>query len=101
MGYESSEKACMSDNMLDIIIKNSDRRLDAVLSKNMEYRKLGKKMLKCFQKLEKTALTKRQDRAVDRLLTAYNEESACVCRIFYEQGMKDCVSLIRGIGVIR
>ena len=90
----------MSDSMLDIFTENSDRRLDRVLFAEQEYRQAGKRMKRNFRKLEKTGLTKRQECAVDRLLSAYNAESACCCRILYRQGFKDCISLLKEIGVL-
>lgn len=90
----------MSDSMLDIFTENSDRRLDAVLFADREYRRAGRRMDHCFRKLEKAGLTKKQEYAVDRLLSAYNAENACCSRIFYRQGFKDCIALLKEIGVI-
>ncbi len=90
----------MSDSMLDIFTENSNRRLDAVLFADQEYRRAGRRMERSFRKLENAGLTKQQERAVDRLLCAYNAENACCSRILYRQGFKDCISLLREIGVI-
>ncbi len=89
----------MSDHMLDIIIKNSDRRLDAVLFADEEYRQSDREISGRLRCLNRMKLTRRQERAVDRLLTAYNEQNACSSRIFYEQGFRDCVSLLKELGV--
>ncbi len=89
----------MADSILEIVMKNSDQRLDTILFADEEYRKLDRVISRRIQYLKKLKLTKRQDQAVDRLLTAYNDESACSCRIFYEQGFKDCISLLKEIGV--
>lgn len=89
----------MSDRMLNIIIRNSDRRLDAILFSEEEYRKAEQKISRRLRWLERMKLTRRQNRAVDRLLTAYNEESACSLEIFYKQGFKDCISLLKELGV--
>ena len=77
----------MSDRILDLIIQNSDRHLDALLYDNAEYRRIEREISRGFQ-----------SRAVDRLLSAYNAESACCYRLVYEQGFKDCISLLKEIG---
>ena len=89
----------MPDCMLDMIMKNSDRRLDVVLFADEEYRQSDREICGRLRGLKKMRLTKRQERAVDRLLTAYNEQSACCCKIFYEQGYKDCIRLLKELGV--
>ena len=88
----------MSDRILDLIIQNSDRHLDALLYDNAEYRRIEREISRGLRRLEQEKLTKRQSRAVDRLLSAYNAESACCCRLVYEQGFKDCISLLKEIG---
>ena len=88
----------MSDHMLDIIIKNSDRRLDAVLFADEEYRQSDREISGRLRCLNRMKLTRRQERAVDRLLTAYNEQNACCSRIFYEQGLRFAAE---GAGSIR
>lgn len=90
----------MSDRMLNIIIRNSDQHLDAILFAEEEYRRAERKISRRLRWLERTKLTRRQNRAVDRLLTAYNEESACSLKIFYKQGFKDCISLLKELGVL-
>ena len=88
----------MANRILDILIENSNRRLDAVLYNSAEYRKIEREISRRIHRLEKEKLTKRQSRAVDSLLSAYNAENACSCRILYEQGFKDCISLLKEIG---
>ncbi len=90
----------MSDCMLNMIIRNSDQRLDAILFAEEEYRKAERKISRRFCWLERMKLTRRQNRAVDRLLTAYNEESACSLKILYKQGFKDCICLLKELGVL-
>lgn len=91
----------MEEHLLDIIIGNTNERLDAILSKDTEYIKIGQKMSKQFAKLNKQKLTKKQDKAVDELLTTYNEETAQCCRLIYKQGFIDCISLLKDIGIIQ
>ena len=89
-----------SDRILDMILKNSDRHLDAVLFRKAGYKKAGKKISGSLKNLQKENLTGRQNRAVDRVLTAYTEENAYCCKILYKQGFKDCVSLLKELGVL-
>ncbi len=88
----------MPERILDIIVENSNQRLDAILYDNAEYRKIGREIDRGFQKLEKEKLTGKQNRALDRLLSAYNAENACCCRLLYRQGFKDCMTLLKEIG---
>ena len=86
--------------ILDVIIENSDRRLSTLLYNNEEYRRIGRELSRGFEMLEKEKLTKQQKRAVDDLFSVYNEESACCYRILYEQGFKDCICLLKEIGIV-
>lgn len=46
-------------------------------------------------------LPKEQRLVVDRLLTSYNESGAHYGKMTYQQGFRDCVSLLLEIGMIR
>lgn len=90
----------MTSRLLDIIIGNANEHLDTILAKDTECIKIRQKMSKQFAKLNKLKLTRKQSKAVDELLTTYNEENARCCRIIYEQGFKDCISLLKEMGII-
>lgn len=89
----------MSDSMLDFIFCGSTRRLDEALFQSAEYKKTDREVSRQFRRMEKMKLSRKQNRAVDELLTACNAENACCCRIFYKQGFKDCISLLKELGV--
>lgn len=91
----------MEEHLLDIIIQNSNERWDQMLSKDADYVRIGEEMSKKFAKLNKRKLTKKQSKAVDELLTIYNEETAQCCRLIYKQGFIDCISLLKDIGIIQ
>lgn len=88
------------DSKLDLIFWSSTRRLDAILIKNAEHKRADREISRQFKKLEKIKLTSDQGKVVDELLSAYNAENACCCRIFYKQGFKDCIALLKEIEVI-
>lgn len=70
----------MENKILDIVIENSNRRLDQVTFMDDEYRQIQKKL--------------------DRLLITYGEKSSCCCRILYRQGYIDCIHLLKEIGIL-
>lgn len=91
----------MEEHLLDIIIQNSNERWDQMLSQDADYVRIGENMSKKFARLAKVKLSKKQDKAVDELLTTYNEENAQSCKLIYKQGFIDCVSLLKEIGIIQ
>lgn len=91
----------MPDHLLDIIIQNSNERWDQMLAQDADYVRIEERMSKKFARLDKLKLTKKQNRAMDELLTTYNEENSQCCKLIYKQGFKDCVSLLKDIGIIQ
>lgn len=74
--------------------------MDAILLQSPEHQKLEQEIDRRLNQLEEAGLTREQGHVVDELLTANNEESAYCCKVFYQQGMKDCVALLKEIGVL-
>ena len=94
------KKTADSQSMLEIIVSNSSRRLDDVLFQTAGYKDMEKNLSGSHAALRKEHLTRRQNRAVDRVLTACTEESAFCCRVYYRQGFLDCIRLLKELGVM-
>lgn len=91
----------MEDNILDIVIKNSNRRLDQITFIDNEYKQIQKKLNKRLKQAEKWKLTGKDRQRLDRLLSVFNEKSSCCCRILYRQGYVDCIQLLKEIGALK
>lgn len=89
-----------TDSILGLILNYAGQHLDEVQFEDGEWIRLNREMDKKFKKLSQANLTKKQDRAVDELLSIYNEENSWCCKLLYRQGFIDCVSLLKEIGVI-
>ncbi len=90
----------MEGKILDIVIENSNRRLDQVTFMNDEYKQLQRKLNKKLKRADKLKLTEKERKDLDRLLVAHNEKSSCCCRILYRQGYIDCIHLLKEIGIL-
>lgn len=90
----------MENKILNIVIENSNRRLDQVTFLNDEYRQLQRKLNKKLKRADKLKLTEEGKKELDGLLVAYNEKSSCCCRILYRQGYIDCIHLLKEIGIL-
>lgn len=75
--------------------------LSHVLQQSDEYEQIQKEMNEATSKFDALCLPKEQRLIVDRLLTSYNESGAHYGRMTYQQGFRDCVSLLLEIGMIR
>ena len=87
------------DSIFALLLNHAGEHLDAVQFGDKEWIRLNREMDKKFKKLSRAKLTKKQDRAVDELLTIYNEENSWCCKLLYRQGFIDCVSLLKEIGM--
>ena len=75
--------------------------LGSVIKQDDEYRKIQNKISDTTSEFDALYLPKEQRLVVDRLLTSYNESGAHYGKITYQQGFRDCVSLLLEIGMIR
>lgn len=74
--------------------------LSSVIKQDDEYRKIQNKISDAAGKFDALCLPKEQRLIVDRLLTSYNESGAHYGKMTYQQGFKDCASLLVEIGLI-
>lgn len=74
--------------------------VNAAIQQSDEYRQIQKEMDTVTSEFDALCLPKEQRLIVDRLLTSYNESGAHYGRMTYQQGFRDCASLLVEIGLI-
>ena len=65
-----------------------------------EYRQIQKKINHLTSDFHELSLPEEQRLIIDDLLDCYNESGAHYGKMTYQQGFKDCVSLLVEIGII-
>lgn len=92
----------MGKSIFDVITGYATNEgLSPVLQHDEEYKQIVKKMDDLTEELDALGLSEAQRLAVDRLISAYNENGAYYGRLTYQQGGKDCVALLVEIGLIK
>lgn len=90
-----------SDSILEILSENlMNERLDAILSDRVDNITAQDNIKKASEAIEFMKLPIAQSMAIDTLISAYNAYWAYYARMAYQQGMKDCVALMREIGAL-
>ena len=92
----------VTESILDLITEHAtNERLDNIILNDEKYISIQAEMDKLTEELDSLSLTQRQKTTVNDLIAA-NVASGCYyTRAAYQQGFKDCVSLLRQIGGIR
>lgn len=75
-------------------------RLDKIMLGSEEYRKAQKRIDDAVAEYKRQCGSDEEWETVDRLVTAYSASGALHAGAAYQQGMKDCVSLLKEIGII-
>ena len=95
----------MNNNTSSSIIKIlsghlMNERLDNILLDDPEYIKILESIDQATVCFESLKLPMGQRMIVDNLISAYTAYGAYYARMAYQQGMKDCVRMLREIGVL-
>ena len=77
-----------------------NERLDNILLDDPEYIKILESIDQATVCFESLNLPMGQRMIVDNLISAYTAYGAYYARMAYQQGMKDCVRMLREIGVL-
>ena len=92
----------MNKNIFEILTDNAlNERLDSILLKDGEYQKIQDEIENAASKFDELDLSKEQCLIVDRLVSAHIKSSCQYGRIAYKCGMRDCVSLLLKMGLIK
>lgn len=89
------------ENLLDILAEERIYNgLDKVLDDNELYRTVQKEVDEALNQLEKVGLSREQNKAVDRALSAVNASGAAYGAIAYKQGLYDGIKLMEEVNRI-
>lgn len=78
-----------------------NERLDDILLNDIEYQKIQREMDELIEQFHELSLPKEQNLLVDRLVSSHTESGCCYGRIAYRQGMRDSVSILLKMGLIK
>lgn len=91
----------MDESILKMITEYaSNERLDDIMLGDEEHMAIQKEVDENQERLEKLDLSQEQKMAVDDFTASYIALGVCHARLAYQQAFKDCVALLREIGVI-
>lgn len=92
----------VTDSILEMITEHAtNERLDNIILIDEKYISIQAEMDKLTDELDSLNLTQKQKTAVNDLIAANIAIGCYYTRAAYQQGFKDCVSLLREIGIIR
>ena len=89
------------ENLLDILAEERIYKgLENVLNNNKLYQAAQKEMDEAINQLEKVGLSREQNKAVDKVLSAANASGAAYGTIAYKQGLYDGIKLMAEVNQI-
>lgn len=92
----------VTDSILEMITEHAtNERLDNIILADEKYISIQAEMDKLTNELDSLNLTQKQKTAVNDLIAENIAIGCYYTRAAYQQGFKDCVSLLREIGIIR
>ena len=100
--FVDKEAADMEKSIFEVITDYAvNEGLGSAVQKNDEYKRIHEEIDDLTSKFNALGLPKEQRLIVDRLLTSYNESGAHYGKMTYQQGFRDCASLLVEIGMIK
>ncbi len=92
----------MDKNIFDVITEYAvNEAVNSTLLQNGEYKRIQAEIDSLTDEFDKMNLPKEQRLLIDRLLSSYNESGALYGRITYQQGIRDCASLLVEMGLVK
>ena len=89
------------ENLLDILAEERIYKgLESVLNNNKLYQAAQKEVDEALNQLEKVGLSREQNKAVDKALSAINASGAAYGAIAYKQGLYDGIKLMAEVNQI-
>ena len=89
------------ENLLDILAEERIYKgLDKVLNDNELYQMMQKEVDEALNQLEKVGLSREQNKAIDKALSAVNASGAVYGAIAYKQGLYDGIKLMAEVNQI-
>lgn len=75
--------------------------VNIILLPKEEYKQIQAKIDSLTDELDRYILPKEQRELIDRLISSYIENGALYGRMTYQQGMRDCATLLGEMGLIK
>ena len=92
----------MDKDIFDVITEYAvNESVNIILLQNDEYKQIQAKIDSLTDELDRYILPKELRALIDRLISSCNENSALYGRMTYQQGMRDCASLLVEMGMIK
>lgn len=92
----------MDKNIFDVVTGYGvNEAVNNTLLQNDEYKRIQAEIDGLTDELDRMGLPEEQRLLIDRLISAYNENGALYGRMTYQQGIRDCTSLLVEIGMIK
>ena len=86
----------MENNIFEVLTEHAiNERLDEILLQDNEHQKLQEKIDNLIEQVKMLNLPREQWLIIDELVSAHTQCGCCYRRIAYQQGFKDCVSLLK------
>ena len=91
----------MDKSILDVLTEYmTNERLDGMLQDNEEYIRTQENINHAMDEYNRNGLPEEQWGTLNKVLNAYNASGAFYAKMAYQQGVKDCVSLMKEIGMV-
>ena len=92
----------MGKDIFEVITEYAvNEGMDGIILQDSEYQKIQREMDELIEKFHELNLSREQNLLVDRLVSSHTESGCCYGRIAYKCGMRDCVSLLLEMGLIK
>lgn len=92
----------MSKDIFEVLTEYAvNESVNGVLLQNDEYKQIQNKIDSLTGELDKFILPKELKVFIDRLISSYIENGALYGRMTYQQGMRDCATLLGEMGLIK
>lgn len=92
----------MGKSIFEVITEYGiNTNVNNILLQDVEYQQIQDKIDGLTNEFDALGLPKEQRLIADRLISAYNENGAVYGKMTYQQGFRDCASLLLDIGMVK
>ncbi len=92
----------MSKDIFEVLTEYAvNESVNIILLPKEEYKQIQAKIDSLTDELDRYILPKEQRELIDRLISSYIENGALYGRMTYQQGMRDCATLLGEMGLIK
>lgn len=92
----------MSKDIFEVLTEYAvNESVNIILLPKEEYKQIQAEIDSLTDELDRYILPKEQRELIDRLISSYIENGALYGRMTYQQGMRDCATLLGEMGLIK